>query len=1125
MKKRVWIMLLIALTLSLVFSLAACDLLGLGGNNGGQAPTFKSVTISNTAQSGADTFVYAETYDSVYVTITLDNPDNLAITSVKINDKTYEATSFESGSTRKQIVVRVNVGNNTGIVPFTVEAIQYVDSKVLKDVALTGSTTVYVGVSVENQVSALVTEEVGFTEITLNVTVMDDDGLIAFSNGNVQLELYCEGKIVEGRGLTVGNNTVTFDNLDMGQWYLYNIVGSYDNLQDGKRDYTLHSNTLRTKKVVEFGTVNVSYDSATFSFNWHEDAADNSIKQLKLIDGTNEIELSATATKVDGLYSNRDYAIVAYFEHGGQSYQIRYDFHTLTKHEPDFYCSNLWVAEDEIRFDVMIYDPDSAGTLVTTLNGQQVTPTFIKNVYGRDQIAFANLTYGQTYAIEISYDYDLNDGEGVHPYGRASHVVTVDSPTIHQTSCKLEYRTVDHDTCIVYKNAKCTHQVLAIPSTIDGYTVVQVDRFSSNYLTTLILPDTVTKFATSAFANCKNLTSVTLPQNLSVLGEKMFSGCEALSNVTIPAAVTEIPTEAFYGCEALTSITIPANVQTIGNKAFRGSGLQTLTFAQGSKLTTIGTEAFYELSNISELTLPSGLVNVGNSAFYGLNKLTTLTIPSSVETISASAFSSCRALQSLSFEADSELRVIGNSAFNACERVTELLLPSSLTSIGDSAFVGIGVGSLTIPKSVVTIGASAFAASLIGSGVQELIFESNSNLTTIGVGAFANRALQAVSIPSNVKTIGAQAFYRCKSLTNVAFERNSELQTIGSQAFAECTKVRNIVIPASVSVISDKAFDQSGLTSIAFESGSALTTIGAQAFKECGFSRVTIPASVTSIGTRAFENSGLTTINYAEDGNLKTIGAYAFEGCNLTEIFIPASVVTLGDGVFRGYGRINAINLADGSQLQTIGAYAFEDCTAITQVTIPSSVTTIGEGAFRNCSGIRTFTFAEGSMLQAIGAYFFEGCNLIAEIVIPASVTSIGEGAFQGLVNLRSVQFEEGSQLESIGYQAFQGCSSLPNITLPDGLVEIRSSVFYGCTALQWVVIPTSIKTIGNMAIERNSATIYYKGNYTQWCKVTMSSGDSNYFQETYRNVYFFDGTQGKPSWRYDQSGNPTPNA
>ena len=741
MKKRLLVLLVTILALSLVFSLAACSLLGIGGSGSeGTAPVYKGMTVSSTPSGSTDSFIYAEAYQDVYVTVHLENPDDYRIASVTLNGKTYEGAAFQSGSNKENVIVLVNMSNASGIVTYTLESVKYVDGRNLKDVALTGDKIVRVGVFDGAPVSAIVTEKVGFNEIELTVNVSDEAGLIAQSNGSVKVALYDNtDQFLAEKPLAVGQNSVSFDELAMGKVFHYAIVATYDNLQNGVDARILQEGYFTTPVAVYVEHIAPTYDGVSFDLVWHEDAiaAGYTISEMHVLDGDKDTKLSSVSTTVSGLYSNRDYTLVAYYNHRGQTAQLKFKFHTLKKNEPDFACSNLWVADNEIRFDVMINDPDNVGALVTTVNGQKVTAPIV-GIYTK-QIVFSSLTYGQTYDIEISYDYDLNDGEGTHSISE-SHTVTIDSQTIHQTSCKLGYYALDHHTCVARANSKCTHEVLAIPSTIDGYTVVKVDRFSNNYVRTLILPDTVTEFVNSAFANCKNLTSVTLPQNISVLSEKMFSGCEALVGVALPATVTTIGDEAFYGCEALTSIAIPANVVTIGNKAFRGSGLKTLTFENGSKLTTIGNEAFYELNQITEFTLPEGVVTIGNGAFYGLNQLTELTIPASVYRIYGDAFSNCTRLQNLTFEADSQLYSIGNSAFYRCEALTELHLPSQLRYIYDRAFTGCsGITSVTIPASVYSIGSNAFASAIVGGGLQSVTFEPNCELTRIEDGAFYNK--------------------------------------------------------------------------------------------------------------------------------------------------------------------------------------------------------------------------------------------------------------------------------------------------------------------------------------------------------------------------------------------------
>lgn len=71
-----------------------------------------------------------------------------------------------------------------------------------------------------------------------------------------------------------------------------------------------------------------------------------------------------------------------------------------------------------------------------------------------------------------------------------------------------------------------------------------------------------------AFYGCTGLTSITIPDGVTKVFSSAFGGCTSLASVTIPDSVAEIGSGAFTGCPKLVDIKMPSNI-TLGDYAFR----------------------------------------------------------------------------------------------------------------------------------------------------------------------------------------------------------------------------------------------------------------------------------------------------------------------------------------------------------------------------------------------------------------------------------------------------------------------------------------------------------------------------------------------------------------------------
>ena len=135
--------------------------------------------------------------------------------------------------------------------------------------------------------------------------------------------------------------------------------------------------------------------------------------------------------------------------------------------------------------------------------------------------------------------------------------------------------------------------------------------------------------------------SLTFPSSIEYLGQtyyvkemgrNAFYGCKGITSVVIPEGVTRVAKWAFYQCTALESVTLPSTLTEIGDAAFRECNLQTVMLP--AHLTTLGGYAFCLNKNMTTITLPATLTNIGTQVFQATNLLSVIAMganPSKLE--------------------------------------------------------------------------------------------------------------------------------------------------------------------------------------------------------------------------------------------------------------------------------------------------------------------------------------------------------------------------------------------------------------------------------------------------------------------------------------------------------------
>ena len=241
---------------------------------------------------------------------------------------------------------------------------------------------------------------------------------------------------------------------------------------------------------------------------------------------------------------------------------------------------------------------------------------------------------------------------------------------------------------------------------------IRVNAFSGcQYITEMVLPDTIWYLGSQAFANCVNLKTLTLPKTVKSIGSYCFTGCVKLKEVTLPEGAI-LPDGLFSGCVGLETVILPkidANVET-GRYIFRNcSRLANVTFPPTYKA-SIGPHMFQGCTGLKSISIPNSIKKISSYAFEGCTSLKSVILSSSIGILEECAFQNCTALKSVGFSNKQPLR-IKPLVFDNCISLEEVtILYDRVYAIDSGAFRGCkNLKKITIPAGIKQgIGASVF---------------------------------------------------------------------------------------------------------------------------------------------------------------------------------------------------------------------------------------------------------------------------------------------------------------------------------------------------------------------------------------------------------------------------------
>lgn len=523
----------------------------------------------------------------------------------------------------------------------------------------------------------------------------------------------------------------------------------------------------------------------------------------------------------------------------------------------------------------------------------------------------------------------------------------------------------------------------------------------------------------------------------------------------------------------------------------------------GDGITSIGSYAFRNCGEVTEVSLPAGLKKIGYAAFESCKKLKNINLPDGLETIDDDAFSLCSALESIVIP--DSVTDLGGSVFFNCYNlvsanipagITELnvdlfwnctklnsitSIPESVTKIGDSVFSGCSsITEITLPKGLQEIGYYVFENCSSLSDIK--IDESNENYTTVdGVLYNKDKTLliaypignerTSFATPSTLTKIRSYPFTHSKNLKEVTL--NEGLKEIPHYAFYD-SKIVSVNIPASVNEIVTSAFEKcTELQAVNFADGSNLESISYNAFSECSslkqielpeglkyiysrafqycskLSKVNIPSSVTKVGEKAFDNSAVLSNTMAINGIKYLDGWLVWSKTGITEAEVYDGAKGIADGGLADHTTLTTVNIP--KSVIYINQDAFDNTPALASINVDEQNTAYSssDGVLYNKDKTSLVKYGEGRTetafsvpdgVQSIEVKAISNVFALESVTLPQSLRDIKDRAFSTNVKLTSVNFSEG--LETIDFAAFMDCTALSSFSLPDTLTDIDSWAF-----------------------------------------------------------------------------------
>ena len=256
--------------------------------------------------------------------------------------------------------------------------------------------------------------------------------------------------------------------------------------------------------------------------------------------------------------------------------------------------------------------------------------------------AFSNCPYLE----KINIPAKVTELDGVFPgYGKITDIEV--SPD-NQVFCTRDGVLFDRgkDKLVLFPSGRGDEHY-EIP---EGTLAIESGAFIRAKLTEIVIPGSVREIGADAFFCCEQLASVTISEGVEKFGNRTFWYCNGLKEIRLPRSLAKVGENPFRECENLRRIIVDEDHPAF---AVMDDALVSLEDMQ---------LVWYPMSaERKKYTVPKGVRIIGSGAFYNCGQLTEIILPEGVEQLKGYVFSGCINLK-------------------------QIVLPKSLTEISRGSF-------------------------------------------------------------------------------------------------------------------------------------------------------------------------------------------------------------------------------------------------------------------------------------------------------------------------------------------------------------------------------------------------------------------------------------------------------